>query len=263
MRISGMTTTNDSAVKQGKARSPAYPLVTLAGAIDLARKLWASQRKQEGHIDSALKALGYSSRSGRAVRAISALSQYGLIDESGAKDVRKVRLSDSAQDILLLNETDKRRQDALKKAALLPTIYAALWERYGAHLPDDALVRPFLTRDKNYNESVVDNLLKNYRATLQFAKLDKMDDDASHDETGDTRKTDESSGRKIKGGAADMTLDQELPILVGDNRVARIPFPMTTDDFDLLIGTLNLWKKKLLAPKPDAQSQASNPPEED
>ena len=47
-----------------------------------------------------------------------------------------------------------------------------------------------------------------------------------------------------------MTLDQELPILVGaSNRVARIPFPMTEDDFELLIGTLNLWKKKLTAPK--------------
>jgi len=39
--------------------------------------------------------------------------------------------------------------------------------------------------------------------------------------------------------------------------VARIPFPMTEDDFDLLIGTLNLWKKKLIAPKsePDAKSE--------
>lgn len=255
--------TNDSPIKQGKARSPAYPVVPLAGAIALARKLWAAQRKQEAHVDSALKALGYASRSGRAVRAVSALAQYGLINESGSKDARKVRLSDTAQDILLLNESDKRRQDALRKAAILPTIHAALWERYGAQLPDDNLVRPFLTRDKNYNESVVDSLLKNYRLTLEFANMDKLTDDPLHDESGDTDQIAEPKDRKGKGREA-MTLDQELPILVGENRVARIPFPMTTDDFDLLIGTLNLWKKKLLTPKsePDAKSEASSSADE-
>jgi hypothetical protein len=43
------------------------------------------------------------------------------------------------------------------------------------------------------------------------------------------------------------------------------PFPMTEDDFDLLIGTLNLWKKKLLAPKskPDAKSETTNAAGED
>ena len=68
-----------------------------------------------------------------------------------------------------------------------------------------------------------------------------------------------------RAGSKVMTLDQELPILVGANRVARIPFPMTEDDFDLLIGTLNLWKKKLLAPesKPDAKSEASSVTETD
>jgi hypothetical protein len=43
---------------------------------------------------------------------------------------------------------------------------------------------------------------------------------------------------------------QEMPVLVGPGKVARIPFPMTEEDFDLFIGTLNLWKKKLVK-KPD------------
>jgi len=41
----------------------------------------------------------------------------------------------------------------------------------------------------------------------------------------------------------------ELPILVGNGMVARIPFPMSEDDFQLLIETLNLWKKKLVKPQ--------------
>jgi hypothetical protein len=39
----------------------------------------------------------------------------------------------------------------------------------------------------------------------------------------------------------------ELPVPIGEGRVARVPFPMSEEDFDLVIGTLNLWKKKLTA----------------
>src|SRR5438045_2719383 len=99
MGDSGMAT-GPLPIKQGKGRSPSYPSVSLSSAIELARKLWTAQRKTEAHVDSALKALGYSARSGTALRAISSLNQYGLIDESGSKDARKVRLSEAAQDIL-------------------------------------------------------------------------------------------------------------------------------------------------------------------
>ncbi len=260
---------NEQIPRTKQSRSPAYPAVPLSAAIESARKLWDAQRKQEAHFDSVLKALGYSARSGSSLRAIAALGHYGLIDVSGAKDNRKIRLSEQALDILHLAETDERRHKALKSAALTPKIYAALWERYGSNLPDDALIRPFLIRDKGFNDAVVDNLIENYRLTLEFAKLDKIDKDVHREEQSDKRKKSAEDDETSKGAGRrsdTMTLDQELPILVGaSNRVARIPFPMTEDDFELLMGTLNLWKKKLVSPKsdPDAKSQASNAPSED
>jgi len=39
---------------------------------------------------------------------------------------------------------------------------------------------------------------------------------------------------------------QQLTIPIGDGLLARVPFPMSEDDFDLLIGTLQLWKKNLV-----------------
>src|SRR6266568_832252 len=119
-------TTNNESPKQ--ARSPAYPAVALPTALESARKLWDAQRKQDAHIDSTLKALGYSARSGSSLRALAALGHYGLIDVSGDKDNRKIRLSEQAQDILHLAESDERRRKAIKSAALAPKIYAALWE---------------------------------------------------------------------------------------------------------------------------------------
>jgi hypothetical protein len=252
-----MTTTPHS---PKQSRSPAYPAVPLETAVESARKLWNAQRKQESHIDSTLKALGYAARSGTALRAIAALSHYGLVEETGSKDDRKFRLSEAAQDILHLAETDDRRRRALKAAALSPKIHASLWERYGPNLPDDGAITPYLIRDKGYNDAVVDSIIANYRATLEFAKLDKVEDSnpegavQSEERNGEPENgvaTDlQDSSSKAKQAAASA---QELPILVGDNRIARIPFPMSEDDFDLLIGTLNLWKKKLLAAKSAAE----------
>src|SRR5437868_2947585 len=99
--------------KKARTRSPAYPAFSLSAAIELARKLWNAQRTHEAHLDSALKTLGYSARSGTAVRSIAGLSHYGLIEESGSKDDRKVKLSEAAQDILHLAEDDERRRKAL------------------------------------------------------------------------------------------------------------------------------------------------------
>jgi hypothetical protein len=257
-----MIAETQTTAKKAKPRSPAYPAYPLGKAIELARKLWNTQRKQEAHVDSALKTLGYSARSGTALRTISGLRQYGLIEESGTE---KVRLTDLAQDIIHLGESDSKRKKALKEAALLPPIYNSLWERYGGQLPDDAAIRPFLIRDKNYNESAVDDLLRDYRATFELAELDKIAEDVSNEETSDKQTATTSSGVGT-GLPLGMTLDQELPILVGaSNRVARIPFPMTEDDFELLIGTLNLWKKRLTSPKSDldAKSKAGNASNED
>jgi hypothetical protein len=242
-----MTTQTDSDPKKAKARSPAYPAFSLAVAIDLARKLWAAQRKQETHIDSALKSLGYSARSGTALRTIAGLNHYGLIEESGSKDERKIKLSERAQDIIHLAENDPRRKEALAAAARAPAIYDALWERYGDQLPDDSAIRPFLIRDKGYNDAAVDDLLADYRATLEFAKPDKMSEDVPYEENRDKTPKDALRFKKTSSQAGgSMTLEQELPILVGANRVARIPFPMTTEDFDLLLETLNVWKKRIV-----------------
>ena len=39
---------------------------------------------------------------------------------------------------------------------------------------------------------------------------------------------------------------KELPVPLDNDLVARVPYPMSEDDFELLIGTLQLWKKRLV-----------------
>ena len=41
---------------------------------------------------------------------------------------------------------------------------------------------------------------------------------------------------------------KELPVPLDNDLVARVPYPMSEEDFDLLIDTLQLWKKRLVQP---------------
>lgn len=245
--------TDDEKIIKRRARSPAYPAISLRQALELVRKVWEAQRKAEAHIDSTLHAMGYA-KHGASLRMIAALGHYGLIDESGSADSRKIRVSEIAQDILHLQESDPRRQAALKDAALHPVIHATLWERYGKLLPENSSIRPFLVREKGFNEDVVEEVIQNYRESFELAGLDK-DGDHNVGEKNVTpmtplapnpTKTTPPAGQQAPGGGFGIISQNELPILIGDNRQARIPFPMTEEDYDLLLETLAVWKKRLV-----------------
>lgn len=49
--------------------------------------------------------------------------------------------------------------------------------------------------------------------------------------------------------AASVDPPKELPVPLDNDLVARVPYPMTEEDFTLLIATLQLWKKRLVRPK--------------
>ena len=270
-----MSNTTDSD-KTARSRSPAYPLIPLGEAVDEVRKLWAAQRNKEARVDSALSALGYSSKNGTALRVIAALQQYGLLEGTGSGDNRKLRITEGAQDIINLPPEDVRHQTALRTAALAPTIYQLLWDRYERLLPDNSAIKPFLIRDRGFNDGIVDAVIKNYRETFEYAKLGKPEDPSVIE----AKKRVEEERRKQPRGffdgffapkfspaasAAEVKKndpvvedeDQTLPILVGKGKVAKIPFPMTSADFDLLIGTLNLWKKKIVQDPPARTDHAA------
>ena len=148
----------------------------------------------------------------------------------------------------------------------MPTIHQVLWERYQSTLPGDAIIKSFLIRDKSYNEAATLDVIKNYRESFNIAKLgdliefnpsDPKDIDEvkpSIPETSPitTASVPQRSHSSIVQPETPLSrtapISQELPILVDHGQVARIPFPMSEEAFDLLIGTLNLWKKKLVQP---------------
>lgn len=266
-----------SAQSKSRMRSPAYPFFGLGEAIKRAQMVWDAQRKNDGHVDSVIHAMGYNGANGASLRAIGAMNHYGMFEESGAKGNRRIRLSELAQDILHLPEDDGKRVAALRVSALSPTIHRILWDRYQQNLPKDDVIKGFLVRERNYSPEAAADVIRNYRDAFLISKLgDVTDSKLDGAETESAPLTTplqrspqlESVKAPVHSPAAlqpvstavlssqTVPATQELPILVDHGLVARIPFPMSEDAFDLLIGTLQLWKKRLVSPQPGAASAA-------
>jgi hypothetical protein len=128
--------------------------------------------------------------------------------------------------------------------ALLPSWYEMLWNKYGHELPSDRTLENSLVFDNRLEQPQAKLLMRTFKETISFAKLTEPD---NVEETGPIAEKSKEKGQKpplVEPVNATITSGQ-LPIPIGD-KVALVPFPMNEDDFELFIGTLNLWKKKLV-----------------
>lgn len=236
-----------------RTRSPAYPSMSLKNALEKAQSLWHAANKHDTHIESAMAAIGYPKKTGPAIRALSALQQFGLVSDSGSGSERRVKLTELAQDLVLLPENDARRQDSLVKAALSPTVYHTLWNRYGASLPDNDVIRAFLVRDKGFNEKAVPGLLADYRETIELAEPNTKSE-ADQDSAG-VEATRSNVPAPIPSPAPKRS-NESLPLTTGaqyfsiptDAGDALIPLGMSEQDFELFLSALELFKVKIVAP---------------
>lgn len=163
-------------------RSPAYPFVALDLAIDRARAFWAKENRHSARIAVAAGHWGYKGKSSGTLLTVSALKQHGLLEDDGSGAERTVKISELARQIILDEVPDSpQRVAAIKRSALTPKLYADLWRKWGAALPSDESFRTFLRLDEHFNDAAAQAVLKNYKATLTFAKMaasDKLPDAA-------------------------------------------------------------------------------------
>jgi hypothetical protein len=171
---SGMPRAKQSLPKNASAdgRSVNYPFITLEAAIGQAKRLWDSVGRNAVPIPTAAAAWGYGEKSSAVRSTVSALKQYGLLQDSGDGARRQIRLTDRAFDIVLEAAGSARRTDALRAAVLAPKIYGEIFERFAAGLPaQDHAINSFLLRDKQFNRKALAAFIASLRANIQFAGL--------------------------------------------------------------------------------------------
>jgi hypothetical protein len=170
--------------KAHKHRSPAYPAIGLKEAIEKASVLHDCEDRHYAPLD-ALSAHWEIKQSNSSIQGIiSALKQFGLLEEQGSGESRQFRVTDLALDILTYEHDPPKQAGAIRQAALKPAIHQELWAKYGGKLPSDPNIKAYLTREREpikFNKKHVEGFIAQFRDTLAFAKVVNDDINAAQD----------------------------------------------------------------------------------
>lgn len=157
-----------SSENRARHRSPNYPAVSLEEAVDRVAKLYLADRKAGAPLAMALKHMGFSGKHGKSMMVASALKKYGLVEDLGGRLVPTQR----AVEILVLPKDDSRRLQALREAALSPEINRELFDKFQIDgFPSDETLASELVAYRGFNPAVVDNFVRDFKATMDFASL--------------------------------------------------------------------------------------------
>ena len=165
--------------RQQTGRSPSYPSVSLPRAVQRVGELYEHERQYPVAAATVPALWGYQNLNGPAGLTLSALKKFGLTEDEGTKDARTVRVTDLAVQILNHPSSDARAA-AIKDAALMPPIHREMWEEYGTKLPSDANLMWRLTRTRGFTETGAKEFIREWRETMEFARLTSDDASAAH-----------------------------------------------------------------------------------
>lgn len=170
-----------TAEKQPRFRSPPYPAVPLAKAIERTGTFYGKALHHSVPISVAASAWEYAGKSSGLFATIAALKQFGLMTDEGSGDKRRIKLTEAGIRLARDQEpSSEKRRAAIRAAAMAPKIHSELWEKYGvagASGAMDVAVKSYLTLDRAddgaaaYSDEAALDLISQYRATMTFAGL--------------------------------------------------------------------------------------------
>lgn len=184
--------------KQPRFRSPPYPAIPLAKAIERAITFYAKALHHSVPISVAANAWEYGAKSSGLYATIAALKQFGLMSDEGSGDKRRIKLTEAGMRLARDQEpTSEKRLTAIRTAAMAPKIHSELWDKYGAAGASGAMdvaVKMYLTLDRAddgaapYSDEAAVDLINEYRSTMTFAGLLESDvvsyEDTETEDTG-------------------------------------------------------------------------------
>lgn len=240
-------------------RSPSYPAISLPVAIERARSLYSKEKQFATPLDAVVKHWGYTTLNGPAGLAVAALKKYGLVTEEGSKSERRVQVSDLAVRILE-HPIAASREEAIREAALKPVIHQEMWQTYGDDLPSDSNLIWTLSRERGFTESGAREFMREYRDTLEFAKLGDGADVPDADEDVESE-DDEPTSSEQSSQPARPTIDHAptaaksssrvqtytVPVGVGSNVIVQGEFPLSDLEWSQFMAVLNAMRPGLVS----------------
>ncbi|HUI87918.1 MAG TPA: hypothetical protein VLX61_04260 [Anaerolineales bacterium] len=237
--------------KTERLRSPAYPYFDLKEAIEKTQAFYNIETLNRIAADLSTQDIGYEKGSNRGWRALSTIISFGLLDEEGLKEDRKVWLSELGKEILHYKESEETLRVALRKAALKPAIHAELWEAWSksGQLPSEPQMRRHLEQVKLFNPKAVDPFIREFLDTLTFAGFIKDGKIVSSNDVSEGRNANSGTLRNRTNTGERMSnsnlQEYPIPLLGGSTAILSIPRPLSKQNLDLIKSFLTMYEPSL------------------
>lgn len=148
-------------------RSPSFPYVGLEKAVERTRMLHAKARRNEVRLSDAAADWGLGVKSSATLQTVAALLAFGLVEDSGSGENRKVKVSDLGWRILE-DERSGVKEQLLASAALKPKLIAEYAEVWRDGRPDDRHCISSLKFDKGFSDEAAARFLRVFDETIRF-----------------------------------------------------------------------------------------------
>lgn len=157
-----------------KERSPSYPFISLPRAIERAQQFNDVHRRSPARVATVADTWRYAPSSSGLLQTLSALRAYGLLEDTGKGQDRKVQLTDLAQRILH-DARPGAKEAAIKEAALRPRLFAEYAEKWLPVRPGDSHCLSELRLDRGFTDAASKVFLRSFDETFSFANLSGED----------------------------------------------------------------------------------------
>ena len=154
-------------------RSPSYPFISLKKAEERAKQFWEKHRKEGARLPTVAPTWGYALKSSGLQQTVGALKQYGLMEDAGSGEERKVQLTDLGRRVVA-DQREGAREAALKEAAMRPRLFQE-YRRWIGDMPGKSHCLSELELDRGFNPLAASTFLKAFQETISFAGLGKDD----------------------------------------------------------------------------------------
>ena len=232
-----------------RVRSPNYPSISLAEAIQKVRTVYQKEHLHSATKEVIAKVLGYAGLNGASFGVVSALVKYGLMEQKGDE----IKISGDGQIVALHRKGDPEYTTAIQQAAFRPTLFRELYDLYGDSLPSDHNLRVYLQK-KGFNPKVVDSVIRLYRDTLEFVVTETGDDIPISDDTMEEPRTQPQAAHTPAPQAPpvfnslagpDVTNEKVIAFPLSEESNVRIIFSgrITQDDIEHVRKLLELTKR--------------------
>jgi hypothetical protein len=168
-----------------KERSPSFPFISLPKAVERARSVYEKYRREPARVTVVGGVWGLGPKSSGLLQTVAALKQYGLMEDSGSREDRKVTLTPLALRILI-DTRPGQREDGLREAALKPRLFAD-YRRWAQHRPPDDHCISELQFEKGFTQDAAKTFIRVFGDTVQFAGVGDSDDmEVAEDDTAES-----------------------------------------------------------------------------